>query len=97
MIKFWISSTFKDQAEKKELLRESEEKWQRAGRQTRRDVNDTKKKERALMEEWSIGSTTAEKFTKMRPGHMVISGLGGFNQICFSGVIWSDWNGFRSE
>lgn len=56
-----------------------------------------KKKERALMEEWSIGSTTAEKFTKMRPGHMVISGLGGFNQICFSGVIWSDWNGFRSE
>lgn len=49
------------------------------------------------MEEWSIGSTTAEKFTKMRPGHMVISGLGGFNQICFSGVIWSDWNGFRSE
>lgn len=57
----------------------------------------TPKEERTLMEEWSPGSTTAEKFSKMRSGHMVISGLGGLNKICFSGVIRPDWNGLRSE
>lgn len=57
----------------------------------------TPKGERALREEWSPGSTTAEKFSKMRSGHMVISGVGGLNKICFGGVIKLDWNGLRSE
>lgn len=57
----------------------------------------TPKEERALMEKWSPGSTTAEKFSKMKSGHMVISGLGGLNKICFSGVIRPYWNGLRSQ
>ena len=45
------------------------------------------KEERALREEWSSGSTAAEKSSKTRSGHMSISGLGGPNKSCFGGVL----------
>lgn len=57
----------------------------------------TPKEDRASRKEWSPGSTAAEKSSKVRFGHMVISDLGGLNKSCFGGIIRADWNGLRSE
>lgn len=57
----------------------------------------TPTEKRTSREEWSAGSTAAEKSSKMSPGQMVISGLGRLNKFSFGGRIRSDWNGLRNE
>lgn len=57
----------------------------------------TPRGKKASWEEWSPGSTAVEKCSKMRSGHMVISGLGKLNKSYFGGRIRSDWSGLRSE
>lgn len=94
--KFWVTWTFKGQAERKELLRESEEKQWRAGRKTRRGMSVKPKEERVRGRSGHRVNCCWE-ICKMRFGHMVISGLGGFRKSCFGAVIRLEWNGLRSE
>lgn len=48
------------------------------------------KEEKSSREQWSLSSTAAEKSSKTKSGHMVISGLVGLTESCFGGV--TGWN-----